>query len=53
MSAAVTLLTLSEMSPIMSQIFIIWLAGKNNWNRLVSGYLRGPNKSELTTEVGS
>ena len=49
----IMLLTLSDMIPICAQIFCIWLSGKNNWNHLVSGYLRGPRKSELTTECGS
>lgn len=50
---AVSLLVLSDLLPIVSEIACMWIAKKGNWERLISGSLHLPFPDEATTEVGS
>ena len=46
-SMIIFLLTLSDFLPICSQIAVIWISSRNNWNKLIQDYLRPFNENDL------
>ncbi len=49
----VILLVVSDIGPIIAQMYCMWLAKKGEWNDLISGFLEPPHPDEQTTLVGS
>jgi hypothetical protein len=41
------LLTLSDFLPICSQIAVIWISSRSNWNKLIQDCLRPFNENDL------
>ncbi len=46
-SGIIFLLTLSDFLPICSQIAVIWISSRSNWNKLIQDYLRPFNENDL------
>jgi hypothetical protein len=49
----VILLVVSDIGPIIAQMYCMWLAKKGEWNDLISGFLGPPHPDEQTTLAGS